>query len=311
MVYDAVAGKMVPNKSHPLSHSVQGKTYRKKGSKEDIVFTWGGTKDSSETNDEAELINKYMRDKELEYFNQSKFQDQAEKLFNEFFETNLKFKTHFTWEAATGSQKFKGDLDPQAYWMFKFSIPGKNIVTIEPLGDSGPSPYTKKMAKKMSYRMSWKTHSSKDAGTHPALRGETTPGKVAKLRDLLGLAPHDFGALNNQFVSPMSKMINEEFNAFMEAESENMGKLLNEWNAWYDQEVLNEGLLSWAKGAKDKIAGKLKQTIGRVYNKILNFLKALVKKVFDTMRALADKGVSAVLEYIGIEPKTVQVSLPF
>ena len=103
---------------------------------------------------------------------------------NDYFSTNSEFSRWFTYEAATGETKFGPEPLAMANWVLKFSTDGR-IQELEPLSRGGkPTKYIDKLSKKVHYRFSWKTPSSRGTKTYMALRGDIREAKT--LDELIG-----------------------------------------------------------------------------------------------------------------------------
>jgi len=258
--------------------------YGKKGKKQHTT-KWGQGNRSNFT--------KEMQKIEKQYFDQGAMQRAATDKLNHFFANDPDFKKYFTFEAATGELKFSND-PPKANYMFQFKTTGEGS-KLNHMSDGGkPTPYIEKMSSQLYTRMNWKTHDSSGGyATYPTLRGEIKPtalNKWLRNNDLPEVEmTNESYEYNNS--SPMSRMISEEFASFSIEEEE----LFEE--AAYEQQLINEGLLDWAKSKVKVLADKIK-----------NFLLKTLKKVMDTMRKLLKKGIDVVLGFIGIKADKVEIS---
>ena len=107
-----------------------------------------------------------------DYLTKSNLFPKLTKEIREFFEDNPFFHKFFIYEAATGAYKFQPDPAAAADYIVAFDEAGNTSIHRISNGYGKPGKYINNLARDVSIRISWKTHSSRSQKTFPSFRAD-------------------------------------------------------------------------------------------------------------------------------------------
>ena len=187
---------------------------------------------------DGENISKRLQPMAKKYIQRDKAKEKLTAEVSAFFEDHPTFRNWFVFEALTGLSKFSPD-GPKgkaiANWVLKFDTNG-NVHELEQLiSKTGkPTPFVKKLAKNVGFRVSWKSGGAKRNKTSLALRVDIdeSMGHIPTLDSILDEAVDEYqtmiaeglvGKVSNWF----KKLFKKIMNALMSVAKKGMGAVLN------------------------------------------------------------------------------------